>query len=254
MYSATSWPWISDSSNTLGKNLWESSQDTITISKRGKGMATDQIWWCQSIPKVYSFLLKCESISDSQQWNARDTPEMLCMLIAKLPGGLMNRWNRKVQAIRKKHLGEPDLQDLIKFTEEETILVNNLLFSRQALHEYTKHPEKSTHVKARKLKNCYTKAIEKNEMKWQKQWQKCKFCDGNHDLDDCHFYHEITVNDWSIFLKKKKQIMLRLLCRNLTKTYSPIMHKQKNLQSISGKASNRITWLQDKKQEISRWG
>ena len=77
----------------------------------------------------------------------------------------MNRWNRKVQAIRKKHLGEPDLQDLIKFTEEETILVNNLLFSRQALHEYTKHPEKSTRVKARKLKNCYTKAIEKNEMK-----------------------------------------------------------------------------------------
>ena len=40
----------------------------------------------------------------------------------------MNRWNRKVQAIRKKHLGEPDLQDLIKFIEEETILVNNVIF------------------------------------------------------------------------------------------------------------------------------
>ena len=221
MYSATSWPWISDSSNTLGKNLWESSQDTITISKRGKGMATDQIWWCQSIPKVYSFLLKCESISDSQQWNARDTPEMLCMLIAKLPGGLMNRWNRKVQAIRKKHLGEPDLQDLIKFIEEETILVNNLLFSRQALHEYTKHPEKSTHVKARKLKNCYTKAIEKNEMKWQKQWQKCKFCDGNHDLDDCHFYHEITVNDWSIFLKKKKTDYVKVVMQKSHQNIQP---------------------------------
>ena len=38
--------------------------------------------------KFYNFLLKCESISGSQQWNAMDTPEMLCMLIAKLPGGL----------------------------------------------------------------------------------------------------------------------------------------------------------------------
>ena len=36
--------WISGSSDTLGKDLWESSQDTITILKRGKGMAPDQIW------------------------------------------------------------------------------------------------------------------------------------------------------------------------------------------------------------------
>ena len=48
-----------------------------------------------------NFLLKCENISDSQQWNAVDTLKMLYMLIAKLTGGLMDRWNRKVQAIKK---------------------------------------------------------------------------------------------------------------------------------------------------------
>ena len=83
---------------------------------------------------------KCERISDSQQWNAIDTPEMY-MLIAKLPGGLMDRWNKKVQVIRKKHLCEPDLQDLMKFVEEETVLMNDPLFSREALHQYTKHPK-----------------------------------------------------------------------------------------------------------------
>ena len=158
--------------------------------------------------KFYNFLLKCESISDSQQWNAMGTPEVLCMLIAKLPGGLMDRWNRKVQAIRKGHLCEPDLQDLIKFVEEETVLMNDPLFSREALHEYIKHPEKSTHMKARKLKNCYTKADEKNEMAVEQTETvastKCKFCDGNHDLDDCQFYHEITVDDRSSFLKKNR--------------------------------------------------
>ena len=90
-----------------------------------------------------------------------DNPEMLHMLIAKLLGGLTCRWNRNVQAIKKRHLCEPDLQDLNKFVEEKTVLMNNPLFSREALHEYTEHPEKSTHVKARKLKNCYTKADEK---------------------------------------------------------------------------------------------
>ena len=56
----------------------------------------------------------------------------------------MNTWNRKVHVIRKMHLHEPDLQDLIKFEEAETVLMNGPLFSRETLHEYTKHPEKST--------------------------------------------------------------------------------------------------------------
>ena len=41
--------------------------------------------------KFYNFLLKCESVSESQEWNRLDTLEMLCMLISKLPGGLMDR-------------------------------------------------------------------------------------------------------------------------------------------------------------------
>ena len=63
--------------------------------------------------KLYKVLLKCESISESQDWNALSTPEMLCILVSKLPGGLMDRWNRTVQAIRRKQRKEPDLQDLI---------------------------------------------------------------------------------------------------------------------------------------------
>ena len=67
------------------------------------------------------------SISGSQKWNAMDTPEMLCMLIAKLPGALIDRWNRNVQAIRKRHLREPDLQDLINIVEEENVAHDTLL-------------------------------------------------------------------------------------------------------------------------------
>ena len=36
-----------------------------------------------------------------------------------------------------------------------------------------------------------------------KAW-KCKFCEGNHGSDDCQFYCEITVDDWSSFLKKNR--------------------------------------------------
>ena len=85
----------------------------------------------KAFQKFYDFLLKRESVSGSQQWNAVDTPEKLCMLIAKLLGGLIDSWNRKVQTIRKRHLREPDLQDLIKFVEEQTVLLNDTFFQER---------------------------------------------------------------------------------------------------------------------------
>ena len=48
--------------------------------------------------------------------------------------------------------------------------------------------EKSTHGKAWKLKYCYSKADEKNEVTVEQTEKvasaKCKFCNGNHDLDN----------------------------------------------------------------------
>ena len=113
--------------------------------------------------KFYNFLLKCESISESQDWNALDMPEMLCMLISKLPGGLMDRWNRTEQAIRRKQIREPDIQNLIKFVEETT-LMNDLLFSRDTLHEYTKGPEKQNQRRLKQMKNCFVKADKKKDV------------------------------------------------------------------------------------------
>ena len=113
--------------------------------------------------KFYNFLLKCESISESQDWNALDTPEMLCMLISKLPGGLMDRWNRTEQAIRRKQIREPEIQNLIKFVEETT-LMNDLLFSRDTLHEYTKGPEKQNQRRLKQMKNCFVKADKKKDV------------------------------------------------------------------------------------------
>ena len=44
--------------------------------------------------KFYNFLIKYESIMSRQQWNALDTPDVLCNLISKLPGNTRDRLNR----------------------------------------------------------------------------------------------------------------------------------------------------------------
>ena len=131
---------------------------------------------------------------------------MLCMLISKLPGGLTDRWNRTEQAIRRKLIREPDIQNLIQFVEETT-LMNDLLFSRDTLHEYTKGPEKQNQRRLKQMKNCFVKADKKKDVcdnSGYKSSLKCQFCDGNHDLDDCQFYNELSVEDRSSFLKKNK--------------------------------------------------
>ena len=57
------------------------------------------------------------------------------------------------------------------------------------------------------MKSCFVKVDKKKdacESSELKSSLKCQLCDGNHDLDDCQFYSELSVEDRSSFLKKNK--------------------------------------------------
>ena len=85
-----------------------------------------------------------------------DSPDILCMLISKLPGGIMERWNRKVLNIRRCQVREPTLNDMTNFIEEETILMNDPLFSREVLADY--HTKLEHPVRQKQIKNYTIKA------------------------------------------------------------------------------------------------
>ena len=53
--------------------------------------------------RFYNFLRKCESITQSAQWNQLDTPDVICMLLAKLPGHTRHKWARHVLSIFKAY-------------------------------------------------------------------------------------------------------------------------------------------------------
>ena len=48
-----------------------------------------------------------------------------------------DRWNRRAQFKRKNQLRDPDLEDFIKFLDEETELINDLLYFRGAVEQQT---------------------------------------------------------------------------------------------------------------------
>ena len=82
------------------------------------------------------FLLKCRSMSLNQRWNALDSPDMICMLISKPPGEIMEKYNRKVLNIRRCQVRQSTLNYMTNFKEKETMLINDPLFSHEALADY----------------------------------------------------------------------------------------------------------------------
>ena len=46
--------------------------------------------------KLFNFLIKCQSIESDGHFNPLVTPEIICMVLSKLPLHLQDRWNRNM--------------------------------------------------------------------------------------------------------------------------------------------------------------
>ena len=92
----------------------------------------------------------------------------------KLPGSLRDRWNRKVEVVRRNFGRESRLSDFFSFAYEEATLINDHIFSKDAVKEYVQTPKRK-HAKKKKHGSFATKRGEV---------LKCSLCEGNH-LDDC---------------------------------------------------------------------
>ena len=86
--------------------------------------------------QFHNFILKCESAISMQNWNVLHSPETLSIMIPKFPRHIRDRWNRKGLSLRKRHQKKPTLLDLSYFSEEESALADDLLFSNSAVDEY----------------------------------------------------------------------------------------------------------------------
>ena len=95
----------------------------------------------KSFRKLHNFLLKCRSVSASHRCNALDTPDMLCIMVSKVPGRIMERWNRSVLKIRKQQHQEPNSKNITEFAEDKTIVMNDPLIPHEALREFNTKPE-----------------------------------------------------------------------------------------------------------------
>ena len=171
--------------------------------------------------KFHNLLIKCQNLSTTLERNALDNPDTICNLLTKLPVYLRDKWNRKVFVIRKS-FREPTFCDFVEFIDDESTLVCDPLFSRNAIDKFS-----GIEYKKKKLKNFAIKSSNSRLSGGDyrnKEAVKCHLCDGYHDLDECDEYLKKPVEERSKFLAQKKlcygcydQINANHKARNCTK-------------------------------------
>ena len=108
--------------------------------------------------RFYNFLQKCGSITQSVQWNQLDTPGVISLLLAKLPAHTRDRWARHGLSIRRRQMREPDLVDFIELVMDETLLLNDPLFSKSAtdiVRDHQKAHNKVPNIKETSKNICH---------------------------------------------------------------------------------------------------
>ena len=79
-----------------------------------------------------------------------ETPDTLCVFVSKLPNSVADRWNRKAMMLQRSQQKESSLKDFIEFFDEETVLVNDPIFSREAITAYVGTQEKPDNQRKRR--------------------------------------------------------------------------------------------------------
>ena len=146
-----------------------------------------------SFENFYSFLLRCGSLIEENLWNGFDSVDNLCLIVSKLPLYSRDKWNRLVLSLRKREFREPCFKDILNFVEEEMMVANDPLFSREALQERfpskTSSRDKPTNPSFRKPVSTFA---------------TCFSCKADHDLELCPHYSKLPLKDKTRWLLKQR--------------------------------------------------
>ena len=121
--------------------LWQfskGSMETLLSSyRRDEIDDTFKMRGCKTaFKKPFNFVIKCQTIEADGYYNPLDTPEIIPMVLLKLTLHLQDIWSRKTLQLRRKYSKEIQLIDLTNFVEDEMTLVNDPLYSGDAVSQY----------------------------------------------------------------------------------------------------------------------
>jgi len=108
---------------------------------------------------------------------------------------MADRWNRKVMILRRTKLKEPKLAEFISFIEQETVLINDPLYSRSAIIQVN---PKATSKASQEKRRWNAKALA------TKVDTPCPICNSLHDIENCPTYTMKPVDERSQIIRENR--------------------------------------------------
>ena len=119
-------------------------------------------------------MVKRESTTQSTQWNPLNTPDLICMLLSKLSENLRGKWVQLVMKVRRKEQMKATLCDFIEFISEETMFVNDPLFSKEVI-EQCNEKRSSRQENTKKRINTFVTSFKKDDISGIKKLEMSVF-------------------------------------------------------------------------------
>ena len=142
-----------------------------------------------------------------------------------------------MRQLRRKYSKEPQLIDLTNVVEGEMTLVNDPLYSRDAVSQYVERVPRYSEKRERKRFNamatvgdnsCNLSRDKSNKV--ASKVEVCPMCNENHDIENCNYCLQQTMEERSKFLFKNK------LCYECLKTVT----KEHNAKTCSSRRSCKV--------------
>ena len=105
-------------------------------------------------------------------------------------------------SIRRVQMREPDLVDFIELVKDETLLVNDPLFSKSAIDQYCEKPSKGSQQNPKHKRNKLTTYVTMADSCKTAGLELCVACQRKHPLDKCESIMEKPLNERIKILRK----------------------------------------------------
>ena len=89
--------------------------------------------------RLLNYLINCQTMNYGTSKNPLDSPDLICMIVSKVPGHLQDRWKRYIWELGEQKQGNL-LLDLTNFIEDEMMVISYTLLSREAVGQYDENP------------------------------------------------------------------------------------------------------------------
>ena len=161
-----------------------------------------------------------------------NSPNILQILQSKLPRGLQDKWNRKAVKLRTVNHREANFNDYLSIVEVENMVVNDPMYSREAVENRTIHnyeQNATTVISSSKLSAFATKFDKNTDHTRRSQiaitiWA---YCDQNHDIDDRAEFLKLSMKDKETFMFRKRLCFSCFYSVSSTHTSKTCIEKRK---------------------------